>query len=106
MSVVRYVVLVALVVWMGGLLQTLAGEALRYRAAVAYACGGVIVVGLFVMKFVGPPPRAVAARAAIAALMLAAAATAAHRGHSSMESTTLAVTTGLGFILLSWYVRE
>ncbi|MGE0705986.1 MAG: DUF4149 domain-containing protein, partial [Vicinamibacterales bacterium] len=99
MSVVRYVTLAALVVWLGGMLilggvvapaafdvlprvaldgRAIAGdvfgEILRRFHLVAYGCGAIIFVGLFVMKFVGPPPAAFVPRAAIVAAMLAVAA--------------------------------
>jgi hypothetical protein len=103
MPVVRYVVLAALVVWLGATGQALAGEAVRYHAMIAYLCGAVMVLGLLAMKFVGPPPDAFALRLALVALMLAVSAAAAIRGQSRV---TLAVTAGVGAALLSWYARE
>ena len=70
---VRYVVLVALVVWLGGMVAALFGDWLRPLSLLTAACGGIILVGLFVMKFVGPPPRAFMLRVTIAAIMLAIA---------------------------------
>jgi hypothetical protein len=103
MPVVRYVVLAALVVWLGATGQALAGEAVRYHAMIAYACGAVMVLGLVVMKFVGPPPDAFALRLALVALMLAVSGAAAIRGQSRV---TLALTAGVGAVLLGWYARE
>lgn len=162
MLAVRYLALVALVVWLGGmavlglivapstfrvlqasdpdngrvLAGALFGKVLGYFHLVAYACGAILVVCLFVMKFVGPPPRAFAVRAAIVVVMLAIALysgvpvtrelariqsevsgpvsrlpeTDARRlrfDQLHRTSTVLmAINMGFGLILLFWYVRE
>ncbi|HEY7290303.1 MAG TPA: hypothetical protein VH583_10750 [Vicinamibacterales bacterium] len=102
MPVVRYVVLAALVVWLGDMVQGLFGDALRDGKLVAAVCGGVIVAGLVVMKFVGPPPQAFLLRVGLAIVMTAITAFAAFRGSAPM----LAFGAGLGFVLLGWYARE
>src|SRR5262249_57296914 len=87
MVAVRYVALLALVVWLGGMVMlgavvapstfrvlqaadpaagrvlagALFGEILRLFHLLAYACGALIILALVVMKFVGPPPPAVIA---------------------------------------------
>jgi hypothetical protein len=112
MPVVRYAVLAALVVWLGATVQTLAGQSPGERLSLAYGCGGVVIVGLFVMKFVGPPPRAFALRVALAALMLATSVAAALGGTSrpadaaGLSPIMHGATAAIGFILLSWYARE
>jgi hypothetical protein len=151
MSFVRYVALAALVVWLGGMIilgalvapaafdvlprlatdgrsmaGALFGEILRQFHLVAYLCGGVIFVCLFVMKFVGPPPLAFVPRAAIVATMLALAAYSglvvspriealqAGGDHHSAEFDSLhqrstllmALNLGLGMVLLYWHARE
>ena len=83
MLAVRYVALAALVVWLGGMVTVVFGESLPPFHFVALTCGAVILVSLFVMKFVGPPPRGFVPRAALTAINLA-----------------------LGLLLLFWYVRE
>lgn len=161
---IRYLALAALVVWLGGMmvlgllvapstfgvLQTSApdpaggrmlagavfGEILRRFHLLAYACGGVLLVCLFMMKFIGPPPRAFVARAAIVALMLALAVysgvplsreiaalqaqvsgpisalpqTDARRARfdrlHSLSTTLMTINMGLGLVLLYWYARE
>ena len=103
MPVVRYVVLVALVVWLGATGQALAGEAVGYQAAIAYGCGAVMAVGLIVMKFVGPPPDGFALRLMLVALMLAIAFASSIRGQSR---ATLTLTAAVGAVLLGWYARE
>ncbi len=97
MIFIRYLALVALVVWVGGMVilgllvapQTfrvlqasnpadgrilagaLFGAILRQFHLVAYACGAVLFVCLFAMKFLGPPPHAFVARVALVVIMLA-----------------------------------
>jgi hypothetical protein len=162
MFVVRYLALAALAVWVGGLVvlgavvapstfrvlqavdpaggRALAGlafgEILQRFHLLAYACGALVFVSLWVMKFVGPPPSWFVFRSAVVASMLAVALYAgipvaneieglrkelagpahgvpehdARRGRFEAlhrRSTALmAVETGLGFFLLLWYVRE
>jgi uncharacterized membrane protein len=162
MLMVRYVALTALVVWLGGMvilgllvapstfgvLQTsdpangrmlagaVFGAILRRFHLVAYVCGIIVFVSLFVMKFVGPPPQAFVLRAAIVFVMFLIAlysgvpvtreleriqsqvAGPVSRLPESDErrirfdrlhrtSTTLmTINMGLGLVLLFWYVRE
>jgi len=102
MPVVRYVALAALVVWLGGTMAALDVELMRHLAPLSYACGAVTLIGLFVMKFVGPPPRAFVARSALVAVMLAVTMLAFTRHAPSL----LLIALTLGFILLAWYARE
>jgi len=153
MSFVRYVTLAALVVWLGGMMilgglvapaafdvlprvavdgraiaGDLFGEVLRRFHFVSYACGAIIFIGLFVMKFVGPPPAAFVPRAAIVAAMLAVAgysglvvspeidalqADAREDLHSVRFDTLhqrsthlMTLNLGLGLVLLYWHARE
>jgi hypothetical protein len=106
MIVVRYATLVALVIWLGAMVDERFGDVFRRAHLIPYACGAATVVGLFVLKFMGPPPRGFVARAAIAALMLiiaVASSLAANRDTAAMLTTIDIV---LGFALLGWYVRE
>ena len=109
MLAVRYVTLAALVVWLGGmvtltLLGTPSSEDLRRFQSVGYACGAIIFVCLFVIKFVGPPPHDVFRRAGLVALMIAVALYAGMRPQASTMSMKIDIV--LGFMLLFWYVRE
>jgi hypothetical protein len=70
-----------------------------------YACGGAMLLGLLVMKLVGPPPRAFFARAAMSALMLAVAVGGSF-ARGSTAALLMTVNIALGFVLLMWYVRE
>jgi hypothetical protein len=70
------------------------------------ACGALIVTGLFVMKFVGPPPRAFVARAIIAFAITVTSLYAAYLGEQLVPPTLMTVNLVLGFVLLAWYARE
>jgi hypothetical protein len=162
MPAVRYVALSALVVWIGamvtlGLLvapstfqalqeadlssgRVLAGlvfgEVLRRFHLLSYVCGAVLLVSLFVMKFVGPPPSGFVARSALVLAMLAVSLYSGLPVSRELESiqaqvagpvsslpaadlrrqrfddlhrrSTLLMTInlGLGLVLLGWYARE
>ena len=100
MLVLRYAALLALVVWVGGLVAlggiaapsifdvlaerqladgrmlsgALFGEMLARFTAVSYASGGVLLLTLILRRILGPRPHRFAWRAGIAAFMLAASA--------------------------------
>jgi hypothetical protein len=104
MLAVRYVALAALVVWLGGMVTAAFGEFLRPFHLVSLGCGAVILVSLFIMKFVGPPPHAFVPRAALTALMLLVLGVSAVL--RSASSVLVGINLVLGFVLLFWYVRE
>jgi hypothetical protein len=159
--VVRYLALAALAAWVGGMmvLSLLAGPSavhwlqappvsdpvtggasigalVRLFHSLAYACGGIILVCLLAIKFLGPPPRAFKLRAALVALTLAIAfyggfgparemmqiesqvsgpvealpVTDARRqrfdGLHVTSAVLMVVNVTLGLALLLWYVRE
>ena len=58
MIIVRYATLVALVLWLGAMINARFGNLFWRVETISYGCGLLTVVGLFVMKFMGPPPRA------------------------------------------------
>jgi hypothetical protein len=103
MVVVRYVALVALVLWLGALQSVLLGSGTDWSIAIGYGCGALLVVCLFAMKFVGPPPRAFFIRLGIVVLMLLM--TLVDRWLIS-GPTAAYVNTALGLGLLSWYAHE
>ena len=100
MLVLRYAALLALVVWVGGLVAlggiaapsifeviaarqladgrilsgALFGEMLARFTVVSYAAGGVLLFSLILRRILGPRPHRFAWRAGIAAVMLAATA--------------------------------
>ena len=109
MLAIRYVTLAALVVWLGGmvalgLLTVPSAEELRRFQWVGYACGAIIFVCLFVIKFVGPPPHDFFRRLGLVAFMLAVALYGGIRPQASTMMMTIDIV--LGFVLLFWYVRE
>jgi uncharacterized protein DUF4149 len=162
MLAIRYAALTALVVWLGGMVilgllvapstfgvlqssdpangRMLAGAVfgtiLRRFHIVAYACGAILFISLFVMKFVGPPPQAFVVRAAIVFLMLLLALYSGFPVTREIESiqsqisgpvsrlpeadprrirfdtlhrtstVLMTINMGLGLMLLFWYVRE
>jgi hypothetical protein len=104
--VVRYATLVALVIWLGAMVDERFGDVFHYRPHfIAYACGAATVVGLVMLKFIGPPPIAFPLRAGIAALMVALAGATAFVSHDASQ-LLMTVNIGLGLVLLIWYVRE
>jgi hypothetical protein len=105
MILVRYATLVALVIWLGVMVDERFGGVLRRPHLISYACGAAVVVGLFVLKFMGPPPMAFVMRAGIAVLMLVSALATAFVTHD-VSNLLLTVNIGLGLVLLVWYVRE
>ena len=106
MIVVRYTTLVALVVWLGAMMSAPFVHLVGRTDLVAYGCGATIVVGLFVMKFMGPPPHAFVARVAIVALMLGMAFGSTQFVARDLSPMFSAANIALGFVLLFWYVRE
>lgn len=106
MILVRYATLVALVIWLGAMMGDRFGDLFRRAHLIAYACGATTVVGLFVLKFMGPPPMAFVMRAGIAVLMLAIALGAAFVAPRDVSDLLMTVNIGLGLVLLIWYVRE
>lgn len=103
MAVVRYLALVALVVWLGALQSVLLGRGADWSIAIAYGCGAVVVMCLFAMKFVGPPPRAFFIRLGIVVLMLFL--TLFDRWLIPGPAA-IYVNTALGLVLLAWYANE
>jgi hypothetical protein len=106
MIVVRYATLLALVFWIGAMVDQRFGDLFRRPQLIFYACGAATVVGLLVLKFLGPPPIAFFLRVGIAVLMLAIAAIAMFVAPRDASSLLMTINLGLGFVLLIWYVRE
>jgi hypothetical protein len=109
MLAIRYVTLAALVVWLGGmvaltLLSAPSSDDLRHFQTVGYACGAIIFVCLFIIKFVGPPPHDFFRRLGLVAVMIAVAVSAGRWPQAATTAMTIDIV--LGFVLLFWYVRE
>jgi len=116
--VVRFAALAAVVVVVSGtsfaLVDVIGTDGAQPLQWIVAAAGALTFVGLFVMKFVGPPPQSFVVRAALAfALTMAAAcATVAPYALSTRWSYTPPITMllwvelALGIALLTWYARE
>jgi hypothetical protein len=107
--VVRYVALVALAIWVGGMVAPFWIDDGRAHLQplsrqLAYSCGAAVLVSLFLLKFVGPPPRAFPFRAALVVFMLATVTYAHLMSVTSVVPVALNVAVGL--TLMSWYARE
>jgi len=107
--VVRYAALAALAIWVGGMVAPFWLDAGSTRLQplsrqLAYPCGGAVLISLFLLKFLGPPPRAFAFRAALIVLMLAIVTYAQVMTVTSPVPALVTILVGL--ILLSWYARE
>ena len=110
MFVVRFVALAALALWLGGMVApiwltgSVPADLGRQTRTLGYICGGLVLIALFVLKFVGPPPRWFPLRAGTVALMLALlAATQVMRIESGLPAM---INLALSLVLLSWYARE
>jgi hypothetical protein len=119
----RYVYLVALAVWLGGMLaigmivapalfQTLpslspedgrafAGETFKVILTrfhrVAYACGGTAIVALVVMALLGPRPRHFSIRALVLAAMLGISTERCRRACRPATHAACASTSSIGW---------
>ena len=103
MVVVRYVALAALVIWLGALQGALVDGHAIFIPMIPYVCGAVLLICLFALKFVGPPPRAFVPRIAIVVVMLAV--TVSEVWWSSARTPAL-INAALGLALLAWYAHE
>ena len=112
MFAIRYVALLSLVVWLGGTIMLVAGSLVGPVRAhfhlVEYACAFIVLVCLFAIKFIGPPPHAFMPRVAIVVLMLIIAVASAFQFDRWPEASTalMGLNGALGLVLLYWYVKE
>jgi len=103
MVVVRYAALMVLVLWLGAMASTVFFDRPSHAPWMELGFGGSIIVGLFAMKFLGPPPHAFVTRVAIVVLMLCVAFVGQWFRPSKAPA---AINMTLGFVLLGWYARE
>jgi hypothetical protein len=106
MIVVRYATLAALVLWLCALVAARAGDIPGHRPLLTLAFGVATFIGLFAMKFLGPPPPGFVPRVAIVFVMLVLAGVSARFATSSTAGWLKSINIGLGFVLLYWYSRE
>lgn len=109
MFAVRYVALVALVLWLGDLSGGLLGaDGARPFPLIAQIAGATVFLSLFVMKFVGPPPSAFTLRAATVFVMMAVEVYSSVLVDRDSQEAQLLMTCALlpGLSLLYWYVQE
>jgi hypothetical protein len=106
MFAVRYVALAALVVLLSASVAATGflGPDHSPPHGIGVVCGVVVLVALFVMKFVGPPPQAFAVRAALTAAIVAGSLYASQSARVSAAAAN--VNLALGLVLLGWYARE
>jgi hypothetical protein len=110
MFVVRFVALIALAVWLGGMVapiwltNSVPCDLSRETRTLGYVCGGLVLVSLFMIKFLGPPPRRFPLRAGTVALMLLVNMYADFMHVESAAPTAINVV--LALVLFSWYARE
>ena len=110
MLALRYLYVLALAIWLGGMVGELFGTANARFPYVASICGATLVVTLAAMKVLGPRPAAFALRLLLAAAMLMVALysgfaiTAApfHQLASRLLMTNLAG----ALVLLYWEARN
>jgi hypothetical protein len=108
--VVRFVALAALAIWIGGMLapfwltSSVASNLGPQTRLLGYVCGALVLVSLFVIKFMGPPPSRFPLRASIVAVMLLILIYTDVMRVTSAAPT--AVNVVLALVLLSWYAHE
>lgn len=113
MFAIRYAALLSLVVWLGGMI-TLAlfgissPDVLANFHLAEYICGTLLLVCLFAIKFIGPPPHGFIPRVAIVVLMLIVAVSAGLQLDKlpKVSNALRTANLGLGLALLYWYVKE
>ncbi len=98
----RFVYLLALIVWVGGLVAPFVAILGQFHV-VAAICGGVMLVALVAMALLGPRPRPFGARVVVLALMLVATGLTGFAGTANPPSTALLSATLVGgACLLFW----
>jgi hypothetical protein len=111
MSLLRYLYLLALAIWLGGLiaLRIVAGadaafaEMLRRFQYVAFTCGGVMLLALGSMAALGPRPARFAVRVVIAGAMLAAAIVSGWWSSRRLAPTSLMLASVAGGLALLYF---
>jgi len=107
----RYVYVLALSVWFGGIIiisivaAPVSDEVLHRFFLVSYIAGGLLLVSLFAMALLGPRPSGFAARFSVAVLMVGVTIYAGRELHT-LSPEVLALTGVGGLALLFWEARD
>ena len=111
MIALRYVYVLALSVWFGGII-TIGGVAapvsvhvLRRFFVVSYVAGGLLLVSLAGLAMLGPRPSGFAARFSVAVLMGAVTVYSGWELHA-LSREMMALTAAGGLALLFWEARD
>lgn len=111
MLALRYVYVLALSVWFGGIiiigavLSPVSDTAMRRFYLTGYVAGGLVLVSLFAMALLGPRPSGFFARFGVACAMLAVTLYAGF-GLPGLPANFLALTAAGGLALLFWEARD
>jgi hypothetical protein len=107
----RYVYVLALSIWFGGLIMIgvivspVSESALRRYFVTSYVSAGLLLASLFAMALVGPRPSGYFARFSVALAMLVVTLYAGLQ-RRSLSMTLLALTAAGGLALLFWEARD
>jgi hypothetical protein len=108
----RYVYVLALSIWFGGIIiigggvaTPVSDEVLHRFFLVSYVAGGLLLVSLFAMALLGPRPSGFAARFLVAVLMVALTIYAGRELHT-LSREVMALTAIGGLALLFWEARD
>ena len=111
MIALRYVYVLALSVWFGGIIviggvaAPVSDQVLHRFFLLSYVAGGLLLVSLFAMALLGPRPSAFAARFMVAVLMLAVSIYAGRELHTFTREAMVLIAIG-GLALLFWEARD
>ena len=111
MIAIRYVYVLALAVWFGGIIiigsvaAPVSDEVLHRFFLVSYVSGGLLLVSLCAMALLGPRPSGFAARLLVAVMMFAATLYAGLVLHAFTRQAVALPAIG-GMALLFWEARD
>jgi hypothetical protein len=111
MLALRYVHVLALAIWLGGMVVLGAlvapGTTIARFHYVAYACGGAFVLTLMAMALLGPRPSGFALRLVLSGAMLLVALYSGFAIMGEMDARRLMMVNIAGaLVLLYWEARE
>jgi hypothetical protein len=107
----RYVYVLALSVWFGGIIiiggiaAPVSDQVLHRFLLLSYVAGGLLLVSLFAMALLGPRPSAFAARFTVAVAMCAVTIYTGRELHTLTRQAMALIAIG-GLALLFWEARD